>query len=139
MSTPMPSTNTAHDAAAPVVADWTRGERGIRYQHCPACRHVWTFARSFCPRCGAAPPEDRAASGRGTVAACTVVARAPTTALAAHAPYAVLLVDAKEGFRLMAHGDAALHIGEAVQADYRLFGGALVPHFIATTREDTTR
>jgi uncharacterized OB-fold protein len=127
-----------HKSAATAIADWTRGERGIRYQHCPACRHVWYVARPFCPRCGAAPPEDRAASGRGTVAACTGGARAPTPAVAAHAPYAVLLVDAAEGFRLMAHGDAALQIGDAVQADYRSFGGTLVPHFIAT-REEPTR
>ena len=77
------------------VPDWTRGERGIRFQHCAACQHTWYVARTFCPRCGAVP-DDRAASGRGTVAAVSVVARAPTKELAVHAPYAVLLVDADE-------------------------------------------
>ena len=101
-------------------ADWTRGEPGIAYQSCPACGAAWAFRRAFCPRCGNGAPEARQASGRGTVHAVTLVARAPDEALRAHAPYALLLVDAEEGFRLMAHGEPGL----------AKFGGRLVPRFV---------
>jgi uncharacterized OB-fold protein len=69
------------------------------------------------------------ASGRGTVHAVSVVHRAPAEALRTHVPYLVALIDADEGFRLMAHGDAALRIGDRVQAGFRVFGDRLIPHF----------
>jgi uncharacterized OB-fold protein len=109
--------------------DWTAGTAAIVYQGCNACASVWYIRRGFCPRCGATHPETRMASGRGTVHAVTTVSRAPTEALRHHAPYPLLLVDAAEGFRLMAHGEPGLAIGDAVVADFRAFGGGLVPHF----------
>lgn len=117
--------------------DRSNGAAAIRYQHCGTCGRTWYFARSFCPRCGAAP-QTAVASGRGVVGAVTQVVRAPTAALAAYAPYAVMLVDAAEGFRLMAHGDAGLAIGAPVRAEFRRFGDALIPYFVAAT-EDRTR
>ena len=50
-------------------------------------------------------PVTQTGVGTGTVHARTLVARAPTEELRAHAPYLIVLVDADEGFRLMAHGD----------------------------------
>ena len=44
-------------------------------------------------------------------------------------PYNILLVDASEGFRMMAHGDNDLVIGDKVFARYRQFAGRLVPYF----------
>ena len=111
----------------PTPGDWTVGVERLEYQHCPRCGATWYFARGFCPRCGAEPVR-REAGGRGTVCATTVVARAPTGALAALAPYAVLLVDADEGFRFMCHGDASLRIGDAVRIGWRRFGDTLLPH-----------
>ncbi|MBY0296192.1 MAG: OB-fold domain-containing protein [Methylobacterium sp.] len=111
------------------VADWTRGEPGLAYQECRACGQRWTFARRFCPACGATEVETRAASGRGTVHALTTVARAPSAALRPHAPYTILLVDAAEGFRLMAHGEGDLAIGDSVTARFAPFGEGLVPVF----------
>ena len=59
-------------------------------------------------------PVAKQASGTGTVHARTLVTRAPTEELRAHAPYLIVLVDAEEGFRLMAHGDKDLQIGDRV-------------------------
>ena len=114
------------------VQDWTHGGDGIAYQACNACRSVWYFHRGFCPMCGAAEPATKQASGRGTVHARTLVARAPTEELRAHAPYLILLVDAEEGFRLMAHGDKDLQIGDRVRATFADLAGKKIPYFTKT-------
>lgn len=113
-------------------ADWTTGTEAILYQSCPACTARWYIRRGFCPRCGDATPETHQASGCGTVHAVTTVARAPTEALRRHAPYTLLLVDAEEGFRMMAHGELGLAIGDTVHAGFHRFDGALLPRFQRT-------
>ena len=115
------------------AGDWTSGEPVIRYQACSACSLTWYFHRPFCPGCGAKSPSLHMASSRGTVYATTVVNRAPSRELASHVPYCIVLVDASEGFRLMAHGDVDLQIGDAVTASFRQFGNALIPYFSRTT------
>lgn len=112
-----------------MTLDWTHGDEGIAYQACAGCGAVWYFRRTFCPECGRAPPEDRQASGHGTVHAVTSVARAPTEELRAHAPYAIVLVDADEGFRMMAHGANDLRIGERVRCRCVTLAGRLMPRF----------
>jgi uncharacterized OB-fold protein len=57
------------------------------------------------------------------------VTRAPSEALRAHAPYLIVLVDADEGFRLMAHGAPQLGIGARVRCRFVSFGGRLIPFF----------
>lgn len=109
--------------------DFTAGERAIWYQNCRQCRRAWYFRRDFCPACGAAAPRTEVASGCGTIAACTVVARAPSAELRAHAPYAIVLVDAVEGFRLMGQGNPRLAIGNAVKAEFVTFGDRVIPYF----------
>ena len=59
----------------------------------------------------------------------TLVARAPTEELRAHAPYLIALIDADEGFRLMAHGDAGLQIGDRVRARFAQLAGRKIPYF----------
>ena len=44
-------------------------------------------------------------------------------------PYNIVLVDTAEGFRMMAHGDNDLAIGDKVTAQLRPFAGRLVPYF----------
>lgn len=112
------------------IADWTSGADGIAYQQCGRCKAIWYFYRSFCPSCGTGSPETKQASGRGTVHARTLVARAPTEELRAHAPYLIVLVDAEEGFRLMAHGDPALAIGDRVKATFTDLAGKKIPYFV---------
>ena len=110
-------------------ADWTRGGDGIAYQTCASCKAVWYFRRGFCPGCGHGNPVTLQASGAGTVYARTSVARAPTEELRASAPYLIVLVDADEGFRLMAHGDPTLEIGDRVRARFVDLAGKKIPYF----------
>jgi uncharacterized protein len=112
------------------VMDWTQGGDGIAFQVCGRCRSTWYFRRAFCPGCGQPEPEVRQASGAGNVHARTLVARAPTEELRAHAPYLILLVDSDEGFRLMAHGDPSLKIGDRVRARFVDLAGKKVPFFV---------
>ena len=111
------------------VLDWTTGGAGIAFQSCSACGYRWYFRRGFCPRCGSAPPVDRQAAGLGTVHAATLVTRAPSEELRAYAPYLIVLVDADEGFRLMAHGAPQLRIGQRVCCRFASFGSRLIPFF----------
>ena len=108
---------------------WVDGDDCIVFQRCIACDHVWYFWREFCPGCGADNPHTCKAAGTGRVSAVSLVHRAPSAALRGHAPYLVILVDADEGFRLMAQGDKSLAIGDRVRAIYVDFGGLLIPYF----------
>ena len=111
------------------AADWTKGAPALAYQSCSACGAHWYFHRTFCPQCGHTPPQERTADGNGTVHAVTVVARAPSEALRAYAPYAIVIVDADEGFRVMAHGAHGLQIGDRVRCRFIDFAGRVVPYF----------
>ena len=104
----------------------------ITYQTCKACGHIQYFARSFCAACGAADLATEDASGAGTVYATSLVHRAATPELRAEVPYMILLVDAAEGFRMMAHGDKNLTIGDRVIARFSDFAGRRVPYFERT-------
>ena len=110
-------------------ADWTTGAEAIVYPTCTACGARQYFRRSFCAACGAPDPVDQRASGEGTVYATSLVCRAATPETRAHVPYNIVLVDTVEGFRMMAHGDNDLAIGDEVAARYQPFAGRLVPYF----------
>ena len=71
----------------------------------------------------------RQASGIGRVYALSLVHRAPSEALRKLAPYLVVIIDMEEGFRLMAHGDSSLEIGDRVRARFVDFGDRVVPRF----------
>ncbi|MFT4120652.1 Zn-ribbon domain-containing OB-fold protein [Bradyrhizobium sp.] len=111
------------------IADWTRGEHAITYQTCTSCGHVQYFHRAFCAACGASDPMEQRASGRGRVYATSLVCRAATPETRAHVPYNILLVDCTEGFRMMAHGENDLVIGDDVDVGFKSFAGKLVPFF----------
>ena len=101
----------------------------ITYQTCRAYGHIQYFARSFCAACGAADPVTQDASGEGIVYATSLVHRAATQETRAEVPYMIVLVDAAEGFRMMAHGDKHLVIGDRVIAQFRDFAGRRIPYF----------
>lgn len=101
----------------------------IRYQRCGGCGHTWYFVRTFCPRCGGTDVPAHTASGRGVVHAVTIVDRAPTTEMKALAPYTLVMVDADEGFRLMAHGASGLEIDDRVTGEVVELAGRPIPHF----------
>jgi uncharacterized OB-fold protein len=109
--------------------DWTNGREAILYQSCSACGRVQYFRRSFCTACGATGLAEKRASGEGTVYATSLVCRAATPETRAHVPYNIVLVDTAEGFRMMAHGDNDLAIGDIVSARFVPFAGRLVPYF----------
>jgi uncharacterized protein len=110
-------------------ADWTTGAEAIVYQSCGACGRLQYFRRSFCAACGAPDPVEKRASGAGIVYAATLVCRAATPETRAHVPYNIVLVDTAEGFRMMAHGDHELAIGDKVTARFAPFAGRMVPYF----------
>ena len=110
-------------------ADWTRGAEAIVYQSCRACAARQYFRRCFCAACGSSDLTEHRASGAGIVYATSLVCRAATPETRAHVPYNILLVDADEGFRMMAHGDNHLAIGDKVTARFTQFAGRLVPYF----------
>ncbi len=114
------------------LADWTRGAEAIVYQSCVACGARQYFRRSFCAACGAPDPVEKRASGQGTVYATSLVCRAATPQTRADIPYNIVLVDTPEGFRMMAHGDSDLSIGDEVTARFVPFAGRLVPYFART-------
>jgi uncharacterized protein len=111
------------------LADWTTGTEAIVYQSCAACGRLQYFRRRFCAACGAPDPVEKIASGAGTVYATSLVCRAATPETRAHVPYNIVLVDAAEGFRMMAHGDHELAIGDRVTARFVIFAGRMVPYF----------
>jgi uncharacterized OB-fold protein len=111
------------------LADWTGGEEAIVYQSCGPCGSLQYFRRSFCAACGGPDLIEKRASGRGTVYATSLVCRAATPETRAHVPYNIVLVDTSEGFRMMAHGDNDLCIGDEVIARFVPFAGRLVPCF----------
>ena len=114
------------------MADWTAGTEAIVYQSCAACGGLQYFRRSFCAVCGAAEPLEKRASGKGMVYATSLVCRAATPETRAHIPYNIVLIDCAEGFRMMAHGDHDLAIGDKVTARFTPFAGRLVPYFEKT-------
>ena len=61
--------------------------------------------------------------------ATSLVCRAATPETRAHVPYNIVLVDTTEGFRMMAHGDNDLAIGDRVTVRFVPFAGRLVPYF----------
>ncbi|SHJ41065.1 Rubredoxin-like zinc ribbon domain [Bradyrhizobium lablabi] len=109
--------------------DWTTGTEAIVYQSCAACGAIQYFRRTFCVGCGAPDPVEKRASGEGTVYAASLVCRAATPQTRAHIPYNIVLIDTREGFRMMAHGDNDLAIGDEVTARFAQFAGHLVPYF----------
>jgi len=111
------------------LADWTSGAHALVYQRCEACKSTWYFRRTFCPHCGGSAVTDVEASGRGVVHAVTLVTRAPTEEMRAYAPYLIVLIDVDEGFRLMAHGEASLEIGDRVRIGFKTLAGRLIPYF----------
>ena len=124
-------------ASRQLIPDWTIGAEAIVYQCCTACGSLQYFRRNFCCACGAADPVERCASGEGTVYAISLVCRAATAETRAHVPYNIILVDTAEGFRMMAHGDKDLRIGDKVKARFAQFAGRLVPHFERADRSGT--
>ena len=110
----------------------------LRYQRCAACAAPQVFPGEFCRRCGTAQLEWRIARGSGTVYALTRVERAPADEFRALAPYAIVLVDLDEGYRMMAHGAPSLAIGDRVMVKFFEHQGRSLPRFEPLSGEDAS-
>lgn len=117
----------------PAMTDWTAGSEAVVYQRCTACGAVQYFRRDFCAACGSNDLAQLRASGEGTVHAVTVVHRAATSEAREHVPFKIVLIDAVEGFRMMAHGASDLAVGDRVTVRFARFTGRLVPYFERTS------
>lgn len=102
----------------------------LHYQRCGACKHTWYFRRDFCPACGNAAPQTLASEGIGTLYASTLVHRAPAAEFKDLLPYTIVLVDLREGFRVMGHGEPGLPLDCAVRCEMRTVAGRLLPFFL---------
>jgi uncharacterized OB-fold protein len=59
----------------------------------------------------------------------TLVHRAPDAKFRELAPYKIVLVDLDEGFRIMAHGDKDLVIGDSVMLSFITLSDQKIPYF----------
>jgi uncharacterized protein len=105
----------------------TRSE--LLYQTCSACKQVQFYPRPFCAKCGGDKLSWATSKGTGTIYAVTTVERAPTDDFRALQPYAIALVDLDEGFRMMAHADSSVAIGDRVRAAFFQHGERHLPRF----------
>ena len=112
------------------ILDWTTGGEGIAYQRCDGCGHVWYMARDFCATCGSLAVRQHQGSGLGHVVTTTLVSRPPSDKWKEYAPYSLALIDADEGFRLMAHVENNARIGDRVRARYLSLEEPPIPVFM---------
>ena len=105
----------------------------LRYQHCSGCGHTCYFQRDFCPTCGHASPATLDAEGGGVLYAATLVHRAPSEEFKALVPYSIVLVDMREGFRVMGHAEPGLSLDAAVRCEMRRIAGRAIPFFVKDT------
>ncbi|CAO3435423.1 Zn-ribbon domain-containing OB-fold protein [Azospirillum doebereinerae] len=79
---------------------WDAAGRGeLAYRQCRDCGKPQFPPGRVCRHCHGEALDWRISSARGTIHSFTIVHRAPTPAFTA--PYAILLVDLEEGFRIM--------------------------------------
>lgn len=102
----------------------------LAFQRCGACGHTWYFQRDFCPACGQPEPVLQPADGRGTLYASTLVHRAPAEEFKPLLPYSIVLVDMREGFRVMGHAEPQLALDAPVRCELRRLAGRTIPFFV---------
>jgi uncharacterized protein len=74
----------------------------VEVQHCDSCGMFRYVPKEICPRCHSRSAQWTPIRGRGEVYTYTIVRRAPTPAYQADAPYAIVHVTMREGFRMIA-------------------------------------
>ena len=108
----------------------TETDTRLHYQRCGGCGHAWYFRRDFCPACGDSAPQVLAAGGAGRLYAATLVHRAQSEEFKALVPYAIVLADMREGFRVMGHAEPGLAPDTPVRCEMRSIAGRLIPFFV---------
>ncbi|MGW8538505.1 Zn-ribbon domain-containing OB-fold protein [Rhodococcus qingshengii] len=103
------------------------GHGVLGFQACSDCCSAVFPPRGRCSRCGADALLWRASAGLGTVYSATVITPR------AERPYAVVLVDLDEGYRMMSRVDRGeVAIGDRVVVDVCTKGEEPLPLFIST-------
>ncbi len=91
----------------------------LMLQHCTGCDRFIHYPRAVCPHCNGPSMDWRDASGEGTIHSFTVARRPAGPAFKEDVPYVVVLVDLKEGPRMMSNlvtDDVdGVKIGQAVE------------------------
>jgi uncharacterized protein len=72
----------------------------LRVQRCLACHRHYFYPRPVCPHCGADEVEWVTASGRATLYS-YVINHRPAPGFAGDGPYAIAVVELREGVRMM--------------------------------------
>ncbi|WP_454733944.1 MULTISPECIES: Zn-ribbon domain-containing OB-fold protein [Cupriavidus] len=102
----------------------------VRYQACADCGAWQPLQRHACRACGGTRLGWRDAAGTATIHSVTEVARAPTDAFRALAPYTLVLATLDEGPRVMAHAEPGVAIGERVRAGFLRHGERTLLRFL---------
>lgn len=91
---PLPTTDT--------LPYWRAAAEGrLVIQHCRDCGHRQFYPRAFCTKCLSEQTDWIEVEGSGHIYTFTVCRIAPSPAFAAALPYAVAMVELKEGVRLL--------------------------------------
>ncbi len=111
---------------------WEGAAQGeLRYQRCTACGNVQLIPRSLCEECQSTELEWKVSKATGTVLTVTVVHRAPLPVFKSMTPYAIVIIDMDEGFRVMANAlaevQAQLEIGRRVRVGFQEVQGVALP------------
>jgi uncharacterized OB-fold protein len=116
---------------------WDGAAEGkLRLQRCTACGKFRNYPQLVCPNCYSLDVEWVEASGQATVHSWTVAHHAFLPAFKADLPYALVIVDLKEGPRTMGRLDpsaqAQLRVGLPVRLTFeRNAEGTRLPVFFA--------
>ena len=91
-------------------AEWWAALRRheLLVQECPRCKALTFPPEPACPRCRSLERGWRRSSGRGRVLSWVVVHRPSHPWFADKVPYAVVLVQMEEGFRVIGHIDVPI-------------------------------
>jgi len=129
--------NRRNPWSAPYWEGVARGE--LRYQHCLHCERNVFPARRFCPRCASSELEWHSSAGEGTLYSFSVLERGAIAAFEDAVPYAILVVDLAEGFRMttgLAGSDfAVLRCGLRVRVTFDDTRGG-IPMFVPAELAD---
>ena len=80
---------------------WAAAREGrLLIQRCTACKHVFGYARPFCPLCWSGDVAWLEASGRATLYTWSIVHVNDLPAFRADVPYVAAVVDLAEGVRM---------------------------------------
>jgi len=105
----------------------------LRIRTCKTCGARFRFVSEWCPSCWSTDLGWQVVSGRGKVAAMTVVQMAPYPSVAERVPYVLALIELAEGPTMMSNvvdcDPGAVAVGMPVQVTFEPRGGLQLPQF----------